>query len=235
MNILITGASSGIGYHTVKQFSKDLGNTVIAISRDASKLESLRLECLKENGSKIIVIPCDLSKTDSYTQLHGTINSHITHLDILINNAGYLVNKPFLKISGKELLDCYSVNVFAPFMLIQALLPLLIKSVQAQIINVGSMGGMNATSKFAGLSAYSSSKGALSILSECLAEDFKEYNIRVNCLAIGSVNTEMLKRAFPLFIAPHEATEMADFIVNFATKAAPFFNGKTIPVSSSSP
>ena len=94
---------------------------------------------------------------------------------------------------------------------------------------------MNGTIKFAGLSAYSSSKGAISILSECLAEELKEYNIRVNCLALGAINTEMLKSAFPGFNASHQPTEIAGFIVDFATKHANFFNGKTIPVSSSTP
>ena len=138
-------------------------------------------------------------------------------------------------MSRDELENIFNVNVFSPYQLTQALLPLLIKGKHPQILNIGSMGGINGTIKFAGLSAYSSSKGALSILSECLAEELKEYNIRVNCLALGAINTEMLKIAFPDFNALHQPTEIAGFIVDFATNHATFFNGKTIPVSSSTP
>ena len=139
------------------------------------------------------------------------------------------------QITAEELRESYEVNVQAPFLLTQMLLPFLRKGNNPQIVNIGSMGGVNATAKFKGLSAYSSSKGALSILSECLAEELKEEGIRVNCLALGSVNTEMLKRAFPGYEANHEAADMAEFIVNFIEQTSSFFNGKTIQVSSTTP
>ncbi len=131
-----------------------------------------------------------------------TIKSLNLQLDVLINNAGQIVNKPFAKITEKELQAVYATNVFAPFTLIQTLLPVMTKKSRAHIVNIGSMGGFQGSSKFPGLSAYSSSKTALSGLTECLAEELKPNNIAVNCLALGAVQTEMLAKAFPGYKAP---------------------------------
>ena len=97
------------------------------------------------------------------------------------------------------------------------------------------MGGFQGSTKFAGLSAYSSSKSALSGLTECLAEELKDRNIAVNCLALGAVQTEMLGKAFPGYKAPLSAAKMAEFICEFALTGQLFFNGKIIPVSSTTP
>jgi len=85
------------------------------------------------------------------------------------------------------------------------------------------------------MSLYSASKGALAILTESLAEELKEQNIRVNALALGAVQTEMLEEAFPGYQAAVTAEEMADFITDFALKAHSYINGKIIPVSLSTP
>jgi NAD(P)-dependent dehydrogenase (short-subunit alcohol dehydrogenase family) len=97
------------------------------------------------------------------------------------------------------------------------------------------MGGFQGSSKYRGLSYYSASKAALSCLSECLAEEFREDGIIVNCLALGSVQTEMLEEAFPGYEAPVKANEMAELIGEFAVKGSRFFNGKVIPVAFSNP
>jgi NAD(P)-dependent dehydrogenase (short-subunit alcohol dehydrogenase family) len=103
------------------------------------------------------------------------------------------------------------------------------------VVSISSIGGIQGSVKFAGLSAYSSSKGALITLSELLAEEYKEKGIAFNVLAIGAVNTEMLQEAFPGYMAPISAVEMADYIFNFALTANQYQNGKVIQVSSSTP
>ena len=106
---------------------------------------------------------------------------------------------------------------------------------RTHIINIGSMGGFQGSSKFKGLSAYSSSKAALACLSECLAAELSEFNIACNCLCLGAVNTEMLKTAFPGYQAPLNSLEMAQFIFNFSTSGNLFFNGQVIPVALNNP
>lgn len=223
MKILITGASRGIGFESAKLFVAS-GHQVLAISRNADKLSEL---------AKFGVTPFSFDlTTEDYTQLIEKVKS-FGEIDVLINNAGVLVNKPFSEISNLDLLYIYKVNVFAPFRLVRDLSPYF--SSQSHTVNVSSIGGVQGSVKFPGLSAYSSSKGALTILTECLAEEFKETKHRFNALALGAVQTEMLEEAFPDYQAPLSAQEMAKYLVRFALKDGLYYNGKVLNVSSSTP
>ncbi|PBQ31755.1 short-chain dehydrogenase [Sphingobacteriaceae bacterium] len=232
MLILITGASKGIGFEMVNLLSKDPTNLIIAVSRNTDSLNKL---VRTQNTHSILPIKADITKAAQQKKIFQTIKSLNIGLDVLVNNAGQIVNKPFEKITEKELHAVYATNVFAPFTLIQTLLPLMSKKTRGHIVNIGSMGGFQGSSKFPGLSAYSSSKTALSGLTEVLAEELKPKNIAVNCLALGSVQTEMLAKAFPGYKAPLKAVQMAEFICHFATTGQNYFNGKIIPVSSTTP
>lgn len=236
MNIIVTGASRGIGYELVKLLSTDAQNTVIAISRDEQKLKQLVSVCTKQNtNANVIAIPCDISQEEAIKALIPVIKNSIKTIDVLINNAGAIVNKPFIEITSRDLEYVYKVNVFANVWLIQQLMPLMNKDTKSHVVNISSMGGFQGSAKFAGLSAYSSSKAALACLTECLAEEFKETNTAFNCLTIGATQTEMLNEAFPGYIAPLTADKMAVFIADFSLKAHHFMNGKIIPVSLSTP
>ncbi len=236
MNIFITGASQGIGRELVKKLAKE-NHRIIALSRNEEKLESLVRDCKALNKvSKLETIPFDLRDLKSNTHfIVQRTEETFSNLDILINNAGFLTTEPFSQISDEILSKTMEINFFAPFILIQQLLPLLRKSKNAHIVNIGSMGGINGSSKFSGLSAYSSSKGALAILSECLAEELEEDQISCNYLALGAVQTEMLSNAFPGYEAPLNPKEMAEFIADFALNGNRYFNGKILPVSVSTP
>lgn len=228
--VLITGASNGIGYATALALcSQD--TPVIALSRNGSKLEQLR----KEAGSNCTCIQFDLLRDDPATLLLHLEREGITAIGGLIHNAGLLVNKAFAEISKSELQAVYETNVFAPYQLTQVVLPYLKASGNAHIVHISSMGGIQGSAKFPGLSAYSSSKGALCILTECLALELKEHNISVNCLALGAVQTEMLQAAFPGYTAPLQPGEIASFIAWFAGEGNKFFNGKILPVATSTP
>ena len=232
MLILITGASKGIGFETVKHLSQEGTHLIIAVSRNIAPLQKW-----VQSGKIHNVLPlkADITKAADVKRLVATIQALDMPLDVLINNAGQIVNKPFEKITPAELQSVYNTNVFAPFMLIQKLVPALQKSKKAHVVNISSMGGFQGSSKFPGLSAYSSSKAALSGLTECLAEELKPKGIAVNCLAIGAVQTEMLSKAFPGYKAPLKPQQMASYIADFALRGATYFNGKIIPVSSTTP
>ena len=233
MNIIITGASRGIGYETVKKLSVDSNHTIIAIARSHDQLNQLKEECLSLNKTcNVVPLAFDLEH-DVKEALLPQITNIFNKVDILLNNAGALINKPFSQITKKELIHIYNINTFTPFLLIQSLLPLF--NPGAHIVNISSMGGFQGSSKFPGLSAYSSSKAALSCLTECLAEELKENNIKVNCLAIGAVQTEMLNKAFPGYQAPLTSSQMAEFISNFCLSGHNYCNGKVLPISLSTP
>ena len=222
-NVIITGTSSGIGLELVKTYSKE-DFKVISLSRSDLSVKSL-------NGVRHINF--DITDEKSVDNLIHIIKNEFKNIDILINNAGKLVNKPFEDISRDDLYSVFDVNVFGVFNLIQKLLPFFKKN--SHVVNISSVGGLVGSSKFPGLTAYSSSKGALNILTEVLAEEFAESGPKFNSLSLGSVNTPMLKEAFPGYSAKVNPDEMASFIFNFANTASTIFNGKVIPVSSTNP
>tara|TARA_Y100001934_G_scaffold64310_1_gene79798 strand:+ start:2595 stop:3269 length:675 start_codon:yes stop_codon:yes gene_type:complete len=222
-NVIITGTSSGIGLELVKTYSKN-GYNVISLSR--SNLDEKSLKNVKH-------INFDITNDESITNLADTINKEYTSIDILINNAGKLISKPFEDFTKKDFYSIYDVNVFGVVNLIQKLLPFFNKD--SHVVNISSIGGMIGSSKFPGLSAYSSSKGALNILTEVLAEEYKQKGPKFNSLSLGSVNTPMLNKAFPGYSASVSPDEMASFIFNFANSGSKIFNGKVIPVSSTNP
>jgi 3-oxoacyl-[acyl-carrier protein] reductase len=229
--ILITGASSGIGYQTALLLSKMENVAVVAIARNNVKLNKLKAE----SGDKILTLTFDLEEKN-YKPIGDFLKvNNITALDGLIHNAGLLINKPFENISLEDLNRSYHVNVFAPYLLTQTLLPYLKSAPKAHVVTISSMGGVQGSMKYAGLSAYSSSKGALSLLTECLAVELEKDKIRVNCLALGSVQTEMLNEAFPGFKAPLEPKEMGEYISWFILNGHHYYNGKILPVAVTTP
>ena len=106
---------------------------------------------------------------------------------------------------------------------------------ESHVVIISSMGGIQGSVKFPGLSAYSSSKAAVINLTELLAEEYKESGPSFNVLALGAVQTEMLQEAFPGYKAPTTPSEMARFIGDFAFTGNKFFNGKILQVSNSTP
>jgi 3-oxoacyl-[acyl-carrier protein] reductase len=236
MNIIVTGASRGIGYELVKLFAGTKGNRIIALARNANRLEQLKKECEGMGAfSEVIPAACDLNNEMELDQLALKVKDQFNSLDILVNNAGAIVNKPFSQITAADLQYVYNVNVFAVVGLIQRLVPQMNSDQRSHVVNIGSMGGFQGSAKFAGLSAYSSSKAALASLTECLAEEFRDKNIAFNCLALGAAQTEMLNEAFPGYTAPLSARQMAEFIADFSLKGQNYMNGKVIPVSLSTP
>lgn len=228
MNIVITGCSKGIGLELCKLFCLDNNNTVVGISRTA-----VGNEIITDLGENSVFFSLQYDLECITNDFSESIQKLIPEVDILINNAGFLVNKPIEQLSEADFDRMFNINVKAVFKTIQALLPCFSKP--SHIVNISSMGGFQGSAKFTGLSLYSSSKGALNTLTECLAEEFKDRQIRVNSLSLGAVNTEMLQNAFPGYIAPLQPIEMAAYIKNFAENSFHYLNGKIIPVSISTP
>ncbi|KAA3637947.1 MAG: SDR family NAD(P)-dependent oxidoreductase, partial [Bacteroidetes bacterium] len=192
MNIIITGASRGIGFATAKLLSENSANRLLLLSRNIVPLEELSENSAHDN---VDYLGFDLLNPN-WSELAKKLESW-EKIDRIINNAGMLVNKPFQELTSQDWQSVYGVNVFGPAALIRHSVALLEKADRPHILNISSMGGFQGASKFPGLSAYSSSKAAISNLTECLAEEFKDLGIAVNCLALGAVQTEMLGEAFP--------------------------------------
>ena len=231
--VIVTGASRGIGFELVKKYAK-AGHEVIALSRNSYRLEQLKEVCLQLNPkAQVHILSFDLANEDIAAQLMPFIESCFQHVDILINNAGALIAKPFTEINTEELERIYHVNVLSVFKLTQELISKF--SNNAHIVNISSVGGVQGSVKFSGLSAYSSSKAALVALTECLAEEYKETDLAFNCLALGAVQTEMLEEAFPGYQAPTSANDMATYIFDFSINGQNLYKGKVLNVSKSTP
>ncbi len=175
----------------------------------------------------------DLSEEQSLPIFAEQLQKEGIKIDALIHNAGMLLFKPFSETTTADFESIYRVNVFGLAALTRLLLPSI--EPKGHIVSISSMGGLTSSAKFPGLAAYSSSKGAVSILTELLAEEYKETGPAFNALALGAVQTEMLAQAFPGFQAPVTAEEMATYILKFALEGQQFFNGKVLPVSATTP
>lgn len=236
MVILITGASRGIGAATAPLLTGS-GHTVLLVSRNRKRLEEVAGECNRQAGSELAhPLPFDLSDlSDLQEEFVSRVKALVPGIDGLLNNAGQLINRPFTDFSPEAARSLFEINFFIPAQLIRISLPLMKASSLKHVVNISSMGGFQGSSKFPGLSYYSASKAALASLTECLAEELKDTGTRINALALGSVQTEMLSEAFPGFRAPLEPHEMGQFFRWFILEGGHYFNGKVLPVSLSTP
>lgn len=224
-NIIVTGTSRGIGYELVGLFAKK-GHRVLALSRNDQPIKNLRLK-------NVHTFSFDLSIPEDYKKVEAYIKAEWKHVDVLINNAGTLMNKPFSETTISDFEQVYKTNVYGVAELTRTVLPFM-KS-DSHVVTISSMGGVQGTMKFPGLSAYSSSKGAVIALTELLAEEYKETGPSFNALALGAVQTEMLAEAFPDYQAPTTALQMAQYITEFALTGNQFYNGKLLQISNSTP
>jgi len=224
-HIVITGASRGIGFELAKLFA-DGGHQVLALSRNEGPIQRL-------GHKNISYFPFDVTSQADLEKLREFLESSWQKVDILINNAGKLVNKPFLETTPSDFEAVYRVNVFGVVNVTQAVIPKMSKN--GHVVTISSMGGVQGSAKFPGLSAYSSSKGAVITLTELWAEEFKLTGPSFNVLALGAVQTEMLAEAFPGYKAQVSAHEMALYVRDFSLTGQNFYNGKVLQVSNSTP
>ena len=224
-NIIITGTSRGIGFELVQLFAKK-GYQVLALSRNDQPIQNLQLK-------NVTCFSFDLGDEHAYKKVEDFVNKNWEKVDVLINNAGTLLNKPFSETTVKDFECVYKTNVFGVAELTRVVLPFMQKD--SHVVTISSMGGVQGSMKFPGLEAYSSSKAAVITLTELLAEEYKESGVSFNVLALGAVQTEMLEEAFPGYQAPTTAFEMANYIFDFSLNGNQYYNGKLLQVSNSTP
>ncbi|TWO31765.1 SDR family oxidoreductase [Seonamhaeicola sediminis] len=224
-NVIITGTSRGIGFELVKLFAA-AGHKVLALSRNEKPISDLGL-------NNVTAFSFDLSNPLDYKRVETFIELKFKKVDILINNAGALLNKPFSETTITDFEQVYKTNVYGVSEMIRTCLPFMKN--ESHVVTISSIGGVQGSLKFPGLAAYSSSKGAVITLTELLAEEYKASGISFNVLALGAVQTEMLEEAFPGYQAPITAFEMAAYIFDFSLTGNKYYNGKLLQVANSTP
>lgn len=223
--IVVIGASRGIGKAVVDRFAGMKVHTILSTARQFANSKP-------DAQPGVFYHYLDLNSANLREEVEQLV-SQLDSIDILINNAGYIVVKPLLELTHEEIQTAYQVNVIGVMQTIQACLPKM--KAGAHIVNISSMGGFQGTMKFSGLAAYSTSKAAVVALTELLAEELKETGVKINCLCLGTVQTEMMETAFPGYKAPLQPEEMAEYICDFALTAHKFMHGRIVPVSLTTP
>ncbi|MEX2436153.1 MAG: SDR family oxidoreductase [Balneolaceae bacterium] len=227
-HIVITGASRGIGFETARNLAM-AGHKVTAIARSEDELNKLK----NLYPDLISILPLDLTLSSSLDKFVHYLSENKINVDGLINNAGLLINKPFPELTDEDWDRQISVNLMIPVKLTRKILKFF--SEESHIVNIGSMGGFQGSSKFPGLTGYSVAKGALTILTECLSTELTDQKISCNCLCLGAVQTEMLNEAFPGLEAPVQPQQMGKYIADFVINGHGFYNGKILPVALDNP
>lgn len=229
MNIIINGGTRGIGKELAHLMAQDKNNQLIVTGRDKQSLD-----VLSNRFNNIHPLKLDLSLFDDQVEtFRENVFSHFEKVDILINMAGLLVAKDFIKSTNTDARLMMETNFFGPASVIRIIKPRMAKG--SHIVNISSMGGFQGSSKYRGLSYYSASKAALACLTECLAVEFIDEEICINCLALGAVQTEMFNTAFPGLSAPVQTKDIAEYISGFAIHGHKFYNGKILPVAFNNP
>lgn len=233
LKILVIGSSSGLGDAVVRQLMEETEQCVFyCVSRTNKNKTSLESKSVQGNH-QLHFLNADLNERDLYKkELESWLKDK--PIDVVFYNAGVLVNEPIISTSLNQIDTTYNTNVFGFISTIQVVYSKLRESDAAQVLVSSSMGGFAGSVKFPGLSAYSSSKAAISNLVEVLAEEHKADGIIYNALSFGAINTDMLNQAFPDYTCDVSPKEMASFVVQFLLGPR-LFNGKNIPVSITTP
>lgn len=233
-SVLVTGVGSGIGKEVCLNFL-DKGWAVFGVLRNAEQSKRLNKEGKKLKG-ELTLINVDLDEIDFTTRIIDILSDlKIKSIDVLINVAGRLDIKELVDIDSKHIEEVMKTNFLAPVLLTKAMIPYLSKSNHGNVVNITSMSGYQGSVRFSGLSVYGASKAALSSWTESIAVELASVNVHANALAIGSVNTNMLQKAFPDYQATINPEEMAEYIHGFADLGYKFYNGKTLSVAITNP
>lgn len=215
-NIVIIGASRGLGRETALRLGQN-GANLILIARSENLLEKIQKEIKILTGSSPLIIPLDISDEAKVNNMAMIIAQKFKHIDILINNAGFGIHKPSLKITGSEMRSLFEVNFYGAYYCIRALLPLLRGSTAGYILNIGSLVSEIA---FADNSVYAATKAALSAYSSGLSRELKPFNINTGIFLPGLMATSFQddreKESIPgfLFLDPEKVARKIEKMID---------------------
>ncbi|MGH9587504.1 MAG: SDR family oxidoreductase [Acidobacteriaceae bacterium] len=186
---VITGAARGIGAAIAQRLAA-MGATVVLTARDQSKLDQVAQQ-IRAAGGQAETAAFDLLDPQAITAFAASIQKKHNRCDILVNNAGVgYIGAPLHEMAPKDWDTVFGTNLRAPYLMIRAFAPLMIAAGKqgraGHIVNISSLAGHNPLKNGA---AYSASKWGLNGLTYSVAEELREYGIRVSVIAPGSVNT----------------------------------------------
>ena len=210
---IVTGGGSGIGKAIALRLAK-MGMNVAIAGRNKDKLDAAAKE-MKQLGGKALVITADLLKLEDIERVVAETVGAFGSIDVLVNNAGIPLGKPFEESGWDEFNDVMNTNARAPFFLCQNAAPYLKKSGQGVIVNISSVVGHKG---YINQSIYSASKHALTGLTKALAKELHEDGVRVHLVSPGGVYTEMIAVTRPdldpaSLTRPDDVAEIVEFLI----------------------
>jgi len=181
---IVTGAASGIGLGIAQLFIREGAEVIFSDINKSGKAAA------DAAGKKALFVECDISNTESVKNLVARTLEVFGTIDILINNAGILYQKPISETSDEEWNAVINTNLKGPFLLTREVLPIFEKHGKGKIVNIASIAGIIG---YENLSAYCASKGGIIAMTRSLALEFAPKKINVNCICPGAIKTGMTK------------------------------------------
>jgi 3-oxoacyl-[acyl-carrier protein] reductase len=183
---LVTGAARGVGAATSLRLAS-LGAHVVLVARDTQRLNAVRDQIIADGGQATVQV-CDLTDAGAIAHLGEHVAREYKRCDILVNNAGIGgEGNPLHEVAPEEWDRLFATNLRAPYLMIRALAPLMIAARTGHIINISSLAGRNPLPNNA---PYAATKWGLNGLTYSVAEELRQYGIRVSVIAPGSINTK---------------------------------------------
>lgn len=215
--VLITGGSGGIGKAAARRFASEGAKVVISDVNDTD-LNAVRID-FKKDGLAIRGFAADLRKQSECVGLVSSVMEAYGRIDVLINNAGYMVRGDITATSDDMWFDSFAVNVHAVFYLSREVVPHMKTAGDGVIINTSSAWGVHPAANHL---AYNTTKGCVAVMTKNLARDCAPHGIRVNAVCPNEVNTPMLKSGFLIRgFEPDEAIEQLNKTVPIGRIAEP--------------
>lgn len=236
-NVVITGSSRGIGFAILEQFAQE-GANIAACSSKRSEAVVLKYKEIAEiNNVQITPYFFDMSNEEAVKEGVKEIKTAMPVVNVLVNNAGISHIAPFMMSKMEDLHRVFQINFFSQMVFTQGLLGSLKKAKGASIVNMTSIAGLDGG---VGVTAYGSSKAALALTTKVLAQELALFNIRVNSVAPGMVETDMAlvmgrkasettinSAAMKRLAQPREVAELVAFL---ASEQASYMTGQIVRV-----
>ena len=201
---IVTGAGTGIGGEISAQLA-EAGYRVVLVSRSAEHLESVAAEIKKRvsDPPKTLVVPADLTDQQQVSSIFDQAMNEFGRVDVLVNNAAVAPNVPIQETTGDALSQTFSLNSFAPTLLVASLWNVFQQQERGCVVNISSMATID---PFDGLSIYAASKAALESLTRSIVNEGRPWGISAFAIAPGAVETPMLRTLISLEDLPTEKT-----------------------------
>jgi len=187
--VIVTGGASGIGKATAEKFMKE-GAKVTIVDVSEKNGDSALREFSAKGFSPLLVLG-DVTKSNDVKRIVRRAKSAMGSIDVLFNNAGILVEGTVEEVSERDWDRIMAVNVKGVFLMSKAIIPIMLRQGKGVIVNNASCSGLVGDRNAI---AYNASKGAVVLMTKCMALDYAKKNIRVNCVCPGEIDTPMFRQ-----------------------------------------